>query len=83
MSNLDFSSVPPGELQEVLDGPALPPPEGVEPNFDNPPNESTLALGALFTCLSLATIFLLIRFYVRLFIVKKTHLGDCEYFTTG
>lgn len=78
MSNLDLSSIPPGQLQDVLDRPALLPPEGVVPNFDNPPNKNTLELGVQFTCLGVATIFLLVRFYVRLVVMKKTHLGDCE-----
>ncbi|RYO95043.1 hypothetical protein DL766_007550 [Monosporascus sp. MC13-8B] len=76
MSNLDFSAIPPSRLQDVLDGPALPPPEGVVPDFDNPPNRSAMALGALFTCLILATVFLAIRIYARFFVVKSTHLGD-------
>ncbi|RYP53962.1 hypothetical protein DL769_010422 [Monosporascus sp. CRB-8-3] len=76
MSNLDFSAIPPSRLQDVLDGPALPPPEGVVPDFDNPPNKSTMALGALFTCLILATVFLAIRMYARFFVVRSTHLGD-------
>ena len=83
MSNLDFSSIPANQLEDVLNGPALQPPEGVEPNFVNPPNGSTKALGALFTCLVLGTIFLAIRFYVRIFVVKKTHLGDCELLLGG
>ncbi|RYP53278.1 hypothetical protein DL768_001718 [Monosporascus sp. mg162] len=76
MSNLDFSAIPPSRLQDVLDGPALPPPEGVVPNFDNPSNKSAMALGALFTCLILATVFLAIRMYARFFVVRSTHLGD-------
>lgn len=81
MSNLDFSSIPPSELENALNGPALPPPEGVVPNFDNPPNEGAMALGTLFASLILATALLLIRFYARLFVVKRTHLGDCKIYS--
>lgn len=78
MSDLDFSLVPPGKLQDALDGPALQPPEGVVPNFKNPWNENAASLFGLVLCLIASTTFLLVRIYVRFIKLKLKHLGDCK-----
>ncbi|KAI1347994.1 hypothetical protein F5Y01DRAFT_307120 [Xylaria sp. FL0043] len=79
MSNLDFSSLSPHELQERLNNSALQPPHGVVPNFDHPDNENSVALAGLVVSLILASIFLLIRVYVVFFKMKHSRLGDCEH----
>ena len=62
---------------------ALPPPPGVQPNFVDPENhtKSTIALHTI--CLTLATLFVVIRIYTRQFINGKLGLDDCKYFSQG
>jgi hypothetical protein len=76
MSNLDYTTVPPEHLEEFLAGPALEPPDGVTPNFDNPDNKNTIAIITVALGLGLSTIFILIRAYMRLFVIKQRHVGD-------
>ncbi|KAI2636173.1 hypothetical protein GGS21DRAFT_489887 [Xylaria nigripes] len=47
MSSLDFSHLSPEDLRQALEGPALSPPDGVSPNFDDPPNQNAAALAGL------------------------------------
>ncbi|KAH9907513.1 hypothetical protein F4778DRAFT_544867 [Xylariomycetidae sp. FL2044] len=76
MSDLDFSSYPPAQLEDVLNGPALSPPKGVDPNFEHPWNENGISLFALVLCLTLSTVLLGLRIYVKFFLLKKQHIGD-------
>ena len=39
----DLSSLTPAELEQFLNGPALTPPDGVIPNFDNRDNKNYIA----------------------------------------
>ncbi|KAI1858057.1 uncharacterized protein JN550_012879 [Neoarthrinium moseri] len=72
----DFSKLTPAQLQAVLNGPALKPPEDVTPNFDNPPNDNALAYTALSVCLAVATITMGIRLYSRVVKVRKLRIED-------
>ncbi|KAI1741634.1 hypothetical protein F4680DRAFT_446639 [Xylaria scruposa] len=76
MSDLDFSHLSMDDLQKALEGPALSPPEGVSPNFEHPPNQNGVAVVGLLVCLVLASVFLIIRIYVKFFKVKRLHIGD-------
>ncbi|KAF2105569.1 hypothetical protein BDV96DRAFT_509151 [Lophiotrema nucula] len=60
----------------LLELPALEPPAGVVPNFDNPPARRDMALGITIPCLSVTVVVTLLRLYVKTFIVKKWHLED-------
>lgn len=76
---MDFSSW--GSLTQeqkdvILDGPALAPPTGVVSNFDNPPNRDGLTLGVIITSVILATTFVLIRIYSKVFVTKKISIPD-------
>lgn len=68
--------------EEMLNGPALPPPENVIPNFDNPPNQNVYAMATFVICLFFGTAGTAIRLYSKAFLVKSAHLGDCEYIFT-
>ncbi|KAI0146386.1 polyketide synthase [Xylariaceae sp. FL1272] len=46
-------------------GPVLPPPDGVESNFDHPSNGNTLVIGLTSFFLALATIFIALRVYAK------------------
>ncbi|EPE37171.1 hypothetical protein GLAREA_09334 [Glarea lozoyensis ATCC 20868] len=58
------------------DTPAIPPPEGVKPHFDNPHTRGPviIAVGTIMFVLVLA--FAAARLYVSTFVVKKRNLGD-------
>ncbi|KAI2627607.1 hypothetical protein GGR54DRAFT_422816 [Hypoxylon sp. NC1633] len=72
----ELSALPPDQLAAALEGPALKPPDGVDPNFDHPANQNGLAHGILAVCLSLSTIFLLIRLYIRFIYLRKSYIED-------
>jgi len=58
-------------MEVDLDRPALAPPEGITPNFSNPPNRNDLAWGVLDTCCAVATISVLLRAYGRVYLLRK------------
>ncbi|KAI1851632.1 hypothetical protein JX266_003094 [Neoarthrinium moseri] len=59
------------------EGAVLPPPDGVEPNLDNPPNGNALINGLTSLFLAISLIFLLIRAYARTSYMKnRPALGD-------
>ncbi|KAI1129660.1 hypothetical protein F5Y10DRAFT_263886 [Nemania abortiva] len=72
----DLSSLSPEELQALLDGPALPPPPGVVPNLDNPPNHNDAGLATIIVLLALATIAMGLYAYGRIFHLKRFHVSD-------
>ncbi|KAI1276491.1 hypothetical protein F5Y07DRAFT_389242 [Xylaria sp. FL0933] len=76
MSLDQISSLPPEQQEAILNGPALPPPPGVVPNFANPPNQNAIAHATLAISLTLTTIASLIRFCARVFVIKATRLED-------
>ncbi|KAJ5122343.1 hypothetical protein N7448_003475 [Penicillium atrosanguineum] len=61
----------PEALAEMLNAPALPAPEGITPNFDNPSNANGLAWFVTTFCMVVATMCLLLRLYVRVILEKK------------
>lgn len=69
-------------LAKLLNAPALAPPEGVTPNFDNPPNANGLAWFVTTFCMVVATLCLLLRIYVRLFLEKKFRAEECKLIST-
>jgi uncharacterized membrane protein (DUF485 family) len=58
-------------LAELLAAPALPPPAGITPEFENPPNQNHLAWFVTTICMVVATLCLLLRAYVKLWLDKK------------
>ncbi|KAI1414128.1 hypothetical protein F5Y13DRAFT_179104 [Hypoxylon sp. FL1857] len=68
--------LPHDQQQAALDGPALAPPPGVTPQFDNPPNNNGLAHGVIAACVTVATVCLLIRGYARLVLFKQLKPED-------
>lgn len=73
---ISFSDKGPGELSNHwLDGPAIENPEGIEPQFDNPPNENRVAIGVAITRVLLASAFVLICIFSRI-LYKRVNLAD-------
>lgn len=62
--------------------PALAPPPGVIPNFDNPTSSSSICLVVIAVTLPLMIAFLALRAYVRLRIARALGTDDCT-FTLG
>ena len=67
--------LPPIDSEAFLDLPALPPPEGVTPNFVDPPNLCNQGLNIV-QCV-LVTTAVLMRLYTKRFILKKMLAEDC------
>lgn len=66
----------PGELDALLKAPALEPPAGVTPDFDNPPNGNAYSWGITTVCMVIATVCLCLRWYVRIWLDRKVRVED-------
>ncbi|KAI0017197.1 hypothetical protein F4780DRAFT_617541 [Xylariomycetidae sp. FL0641] len=71
-----FHSLTPEQQEQALNGPTLPPPEGITPNFDNPPNRNGLAMGVMAAFFAASTIIVLLWLISKLFCQRKFHVGD-------
>lgn len=69
-------STPGGDPESILDGPALTPPTGVVPDFDDPPNSNTTARTIMAVCLTIGSIFFLLRTYSAWFVARKPRMSD-------
>ncbi|KAI9373557.1 hypothetical protein BJX61DRAFT_502193 [Aspergillus egyptiacus] len=63
-------------MEVDLDGPALAPPDGVVPQLDNPPNQNGVAIGVLSACAVFATICCFLRFYARVFLLRRFQIEE-------
>lgn len=73
-----LSDLTPQQLQALLDGPALPPPPGIIPQLDHPPNLRTTGNAVQIVCLVLATLALCMRLYTKAAIIRQIVLADCK-----
>ncbi|KAF5001741.1 hypothetical protein FDECE_10874 [Fusarium decemcellulare] len=69
-------SLSPEALKKLLASPALAPPDGVEPQFDNPPNGNVLAWAVTTFCMVVATFCMLLRAYGRLWLERKVFVEE-------
>ncbi|KAI1817167.1 hypothetical protein GGS20DRAFT_592586 [Poronia punctata] len=76
MSLAALPHLPPAEQQAILNGAALKPPPGLTSRFSDPPNDNNLALAVTILCLSVSSILLGIRAYVRVFVIRTVRLED-------
>ncbi|KAI1824605.1 hypothetical protein F4861DRAFT_505642 [Xylaria intraflava] len=76
MSLSDLHLLPEMVQQAILNGPALKPPPGVTPTFDNPPNQNALGMAVTTLCLSVSTIAIVIVLYARFLRFKKVRYED-------
>jgi hypothetical protein len=72
-------SLSPAEMQALLNGPAALPPPGVTPNFTDPYNFKSALLIIQIIFLILPTLAVAIRFYAKVWLIRSTHLEDCEF----
>lgn len=73
-----FPNLPAAVQQAIMDGPAMAPPDGVVPNFFDPPNKNAAALALGIICVSVLSMVVLCRIYVRSLVVKTIQLEDCK-----
>ncbi|KAL5592544.1 hypothetical protein FOBRF1_013570 [Fusarium oxysporum] len=59
------------ELKQLLAAPALEAPNGVTPEFENPPNGNTLAYRITTFCMVLTTLCAIIRLYGKWLLERK------------
>ncbi|PVI01614.1 hypothetical protein DM02DRAFT_671164 [Periconia macrospinosa] len=71
-----FHSLPPEKQRALLLGPAIPPPHGVVPNFENPPNSRHVGWIVTILGISLSTISVVLRLYSRAVYTKKLEIED-------
>ncbi|KAI1078775.1 hypothetical protein F5B20DRAFT_192027 [Whalleya microplaca] len=76
MSLPDLSYLSPAQQAAFLEGPALPPPPGVIPDFDNPSNGNRFSVGIEISCIVVTSVFFTVRLYVSWFVFKKLFLND-------
>jgi hypothetical protein len=60
------------------DTPAIPPPDGSAPNFDNPPSLHLPVLGVVVTSIFLTTLAVSVRVYTKAVILKNFKHEDCR-----
>ncbi len=68
--------MPPPDYSKI---PLARPPPGVRPNFINPPSDAWQYTAAAATGTVFAFLFLVLRLYTRIFLVKMGGLEDGEY----
>lgn len=66
--------------QIILDAPAMQPPPGMTPNFNDPPNLQHGVILTLALCTTLSTLTVMLRICTKLFIVRQTTIDDCIVF---
>ncbi|KAF2968179.1 hypothetical protein GQX73_g5381 [Xylaria multiplex] len=76
MDFIDLSKFPPAEQEKILNRPALTPPPGVVPNFDNPPNQNDAGIATNAICLFITLVVVVLRAYAKIVCVKKLHIED-------
>lgn len=76
MSNSSDASSAAEKLAALLASPALQPPPGVTPDFDDPANNNGLAWFVLTSCMAVATVCFLLRAYARIYLQRKLHMEE-------
>lgn len=62
--------------EALLQRPAQPPPAGIIPDFEHPPNIQDTARAILIVCVLLATFMMIMKMYTQICIVRKMQLED-------
>jgi hypothetical protein len=75
-----FNALPPEQQQLLLNGPGLPPPTGIDSNFDNPPNQNAIAYASLIICIIACVVFICLAAYTKIIHMKRVRLEDGNHF---
>lgn len=78
-NDFDIASLTPDQQQALLSGPALTPPLGVLPQFDNPPNKTALGAGLIIACAAVCVFVVAVRTYAKAVCSRKMEVEDCEF----
>ena len=82
MPPLDLICLLPSEEQDkIINGPALAPPDGVTPNYQDPPNLNIVAQFVTPILLSTVAILVLLRLCSRVVIQRSIHVEDGKPFS--
>ena len=60
--------------------PSIAPPQGVIPNFNSPTNRADLFIAVSCIVVPLSFIFVVLKLYMRIFVMRKPGWDDCKYF---
>ncbi|KZZ89739.1 hypothetical protein AAL_07632 [Moelleriella libera RCEF 2490] len=74
-----LADLPPEQQEQILNGPAMAPPPGIVPNYDDPPNHNAIGYGVGAVCLVLACLVFVIRIHCRRRILKVWKMEDCAF----
>jgi hypothetical protein len=74
----DLASLPPAWQIAVLEGPALRPPPGVQPNFIDPSNQNSLGYALIIICGIVSTVMTGTRLYAKFRSSRKLGIEDCR-----
>lgn len=77
---LAYQIMSPEMLDELLAAPALPPPEGVTSNFENPHDANGLAWFVTTICMVVATFCLCLRGFARMWLEKRVGIEESEHY---
>lgn len=73
-----MNDLSPEKLEALLNGPALAPPAGVIPQFDNPPSHRTASIAIPTACLIVSTTLVAMRLYTSIRIIRQVDIADCQ-----
>lgn len=63
-------------FKKILEGPGLKPPPNVIPNLINPPTKQHINLICQVTCLTLGSVFVLVRLYTKICVMRTSGWED-------
>lgn len=66
-------------LRTLLEGPAMSPPAGVVPNFDDPANLDVYFNVTITLCIAFSTVAVILRMYTKVCILRVLAWEDCEF----
>ncbi|KAI2779219.1 hypothetical protein F4815DRAFT_500560 [Daldinia loculata] len=75
-----MNDLSPEKLEALLNGPALAPPAGVIPQFDNPPSHRTASIAIPTACLIVSTTLVAMRLYTSIRIIRQVDIADYSVF---
>jgi len=67
------------QLHQIMDGPALAPPDGIVPNLINPDNQTGCYILTIVICVTFSSLAVLARLYTKLRIARKIGWEDCKF----
>ena len=67
-------------LRTLLEGPAMSPPVGVVPNFEDPANLDVYVTLTITLCVAFSTVAVVLRMYTKVFILRVLAWEDCGFY---